>query len=387
MSTEIISKRTEFDTGEIFRKHGQAYERKNRMPSEQRKVLRAIASCRTEVLGGHLDECNSCGHQQPSYNSCRNANCPKCQGNKRQKWVDSRLEELLPGAYFHCVFTLPDAFNSLHVSHYKIFYNALFRASSKTLLCFFKELGGEPSMVAILHTWGQSMCLHPHIHYLVSGGCLSFDRKRWIRTSSEFLFDVKEMSQAFKKMFLEEIDNLIPEFDIPEATRKKDWVVHCTKPFAGAEKVVNYLGRYTYRTSLSNRRIKNFTDGKVTIDFKDYADLDKDGIPKHKPMELLADEFIRRFLQHVPKSRFRRIRSYGILAGKDRAEKLKIAQDLLGPIEEDLDDDEFERTVSDHSVCSQCEKGVMIEVKSLPAIGPPPIVYLNEIKRKKYAYA
>lgn len=285
------------------------------------------------------------------------------------------MSELIPGPYFHCVFTVPDTFNDLHNTHYREFYSALFKASSNTLLRFYSDRGGVPSMIAVLHTWGQTMALHPHIHFLVSGGCLSFDKKRWIASRKDFLFDVKDLSNVFKELFLAEILKRIPDLYINNATRNKNWVVHCTRPFAGAKKVIEYLGRYTYRSSLSNRRILNVENGYVTIDYKDYSDVDEVGVAKHKPMKFTAEEFIRRFLQHIPKSNFRRIRTYGILAGSDREEKLAIAKSLAPKEDGEAEVVCEEYSLEDLTLCSQCGDGHMVMVRILPANGPPPIIF------------
>lgn len=376
--------RTEFDTGEIFRLHGQEYENKYPMHSEQRKALRAIASCRTSVLGGHIEKCSNCGFQQPVYNSCRNNNCPKCQGIKRRQWVEERLKELLPVSYFHVIFTIPNTFNILFNSYYRKLNDALFRASSATLLHFFRKLGGEPAMMSILHTWGQTMCLHPHVHILATGGCLSFDRKNWIKIGNNYLFNVKKLSAEFKKRFIKEIEKHIPEFEIPEESKEKDWVVNCRKPFAGAAKVVEYLGRYTYRSVISNRRILNFSDNKVAIDYKDYKDTDADNVPKHKNMTISAIEYIRRFIQHIPPLNFRRIRFYGILAGSERKTKLRTARDLL-VFEEFQEERQTETETDSCNLCSQCENGSMEVIETLLPHGPPFIIFLNERKRAQYA--
>ena len=380
------NERTEHDAGEIFRIHGQEYERSHNMTSEQRKALRAIASCRTSVLGGHLERCRDCGFEHPVYNSCRNSNCPKCQGIKRRQWVDKRVEELLPVPYFHVIFTLPDIFNSLSISHYREFHGALFRAAAETLLYFFRKSGGEPAIIAMLHTWGQTMCLHPHIHMLVTGGGLSFDRKRWIKLGRNYLFDVTVLSDEFKRRFLKEIGRKIPGFEIPDDIREKAWVVHCRKPFAGAAKIVEYLGRYIYRSVISNRRILDFSGGKVTIDYKDYRDTDKNDVPEHKTMPLSASEFIRRFLQHIPPANFRRVRFYGILAGRERSTKLETARELLAI--EGLIAEESAATATppeNTSLCAQCETGIMEVVKTLLPHGPPPVIFRNEIIRGEYA--
>lgn len=380
--------RTEYDVGEIFREYGQDYECNHAMSSEQRIALRALAVCRTSTLGGHLERCSSCGFERPVYNSCRNRNCPKCQGSKRMQWINDRLKELLPVPYFHLVFTVPAYFNELMFSHYREFHNALFHASSGTLLYFFRKLDAIPAIIALLHTWGQSMCQHPHVHILVTGGGLSKDHRRWVRLGRNWLFDIRELSAEFKKRFLRELEKNIPGVEIPDTIREQDWVVHCRKPFAGAAKVVEYIGRYTYRSVISNRRIIDVSNGTVTIDWKDYRDCDDNGVPKHKQMKLKAAEFIRRFIQHIPPCNFMRNRFYGIIAGANRVEKIAAAREQL-IFDEWLDctndyTHSDELPVDDHC-CPQCESGTMEIVDTLLAHGPPPIIFRNEIARGTYA--
>lgn len=380
--------RTEYDTGEIFRTHGQEYENKYPMFSEQRKAMRAIASCRTSVLGGHRIRCSNCAHEDISYNSCRNNNCPKCQANKRRKWVGERIEELLPVPYFHLIFTISDFFNQFYFSYYKELNNSLFKASSDTLLYFFRKKGGVPAMTSVLHTWGQTMCIHPHVHMLVTGGCLSPDRKEWIKVgSNKYLSDVTELSGEFKKRFLREIKKKIPGIIVPEYISDKDWVVFCKKPFAGAEVIVKYLGRYVYRSAISNRRITSFSDAKVTFEYKDYKDTDINGKSEIKYLPVTSEEFIRRFLQHIPPANFRRIRFYGILAGKDREAKLKAAKELLA-LANFGEDQEKPPVISEIEYdfkCPQCESGTMEIIDTLLPHGPPFITFLNERKRGLYA--
>ena len=378
------AKRTEFDLGEIIRTFGQEYERKHPMYSEQRKAFRAIASCRTSVLGGHKFKCSKCGAEEISYNSCRNNNCPKCQGIKRKKWVKSRIEELLPVPYFHVIFTISDFFNNLHYSHYKALYNAIFSASSAALLCFFKKRGGIPAITAIAHSWGQTMCVHPHVHMLVTGGCLSFDKKEWIRIGNNYLFDVEKLSKEFKKRFLKEINKRIPGLVIPDNINEKEWVVFCKKPFAGAEVVVKYLGRYVNRSAIANSRIKDISEGIVTFEYKNYKKCDKNDIPETATMPLDADEFIRRFMQHIPPDNFRRVRFYGITAGKEGKAKLQAARELTLLENFTLQESEVSEK-EPANLCKQCESGIMEVIETLLPHGPPHLTFFNERKRGYHA--
>ena len=381
-------KRTEFDLGEIIRLHGQEYERKHPMYSEQRKAFRAIASCRTSVLGGHKLKCPKCAHEEISYNSCRNSNCPKCQGIKRKDWVGKRIAELLPVPYFHLIFTISDFFNDLHYSHYKILYNAIFKASSGALMHFFKKRGGVPAITAIAHSWGQAMTVHPHVHMLVTGGCLSPDRKQWFTIGSNYLFDVEKLSAEFKKRFLKDIKRRIPQLAIPESVNEKEWVVFCKKPFAGAEVVVKYLGRYVNRSAIANSRIKDVSGGNITFEYKNYRKCDKSNIPITELMTLKADEFIRRFLQHIPPANFRRVRFYGISAGKECKAKLQAAKELT--LLENFTLQEVNEVVgvfetAPVKLCKQCEVGIMEVIETLLPHGPPHLTFFYERIRGFYA--
>ena len=382
---ENTESRTEHDIGEIFRLFGPEYEQRYPMSSSQRKALRALAVCRTWYLGGHLEKCNHCDFERPHYNSCRNVNCPKCQGIQRRKWVNARLEEMLPVPYFHTVFTIPSSISDALIGMEKTLYGILFQASSQTLLHFFKtRYGCEPGLTSVLHTWGQTMSRHPHVHFLVTGGGLSLDRKRWISTGDQYLFDVKELSKEFRARFLKGLKKakIVVDEGVFEA---QDWVVYCQKPFAGAERVIEYLGRYTYRTAISNRRIKSVFETEVTFDYKDYRDEDENGVPKHKLMTVDGIKFIRLFLQHILPSGFRRIRFYGILAGRERRSKLKRCKELLSA---NLTDDTSKPIVEESGetgLCPQCGKGEFLATIPLEPIRPPPITFTNERKRNHAA--
>ena len=393
MDDEIKNGRTEFDLGEIFRAFGPEYERTHNMTREQRKALLDLASCRTAVLGGHLWECPECHHQEPQYNSCYNKHCPKCQNAKRGEWVGKQMEQRLPVPYFHAVFTVPHMYNSLIYTDFKAYHNALFKAASKTVMDFFKKKGGVPAIIAVLHTFGQTLCRHSHIHMLISGGCLSFDKTKWIKVGDKFLFDVTKVNAIFRKNFLKELAKRVANFTPIAETQnqKKKWVIFCKHPFSTTETVIKYLGRYTYRTAISNSRILNFSDGKVTFDYKDYRELDKNKLPKHKTMTLGAIEFMERFLQHITPSRFRTVRHYGIVAGSNKDEKIAIAKELLKDEvceeeepESDLESEEITEVEEPH-LCPSCGKAIMKEIDALNAVGPPPITFRKERGEDKHA--
>lgn len=389
-----MDRRSEFSVGQIFRRSGQKYERNNLLGRQQRWALKDIASCRTAHLGGHMEECADCGRERPHYNSCGNAHCPTCQGIRRKRWLDSRLETLLPVSYFHCIFTLPRELDKLVMFNQRSLYKLLFSCSSATLLSFAKkEFQAVPAIISTLHTWGQNLCRHPHVHILVTGGGLGEDGA-WHRSNETYLFDVEELSADFKRRFLRALKRLkkngslqqAEKFDkVYEQIESKDWVVNCRKPFAGAEKVLEYLSRYVYRSAIANGRIKSIEDGVVTFDYKDYRDEDEHGLPKHKLMPLSDAKFIRRFLQHILPKGFRRSRLYGLLAGAKTAEKMescrKIFAEKIEQIklrrEQDLlaKANKPDKKENDWRSCPHCGCCKFIETDFIPPQHPPPIEF------------
>jgi hypothetical protein len=313
---------------------------------QQRKAFHDIRDCRTAVLGGHVDECDQCGHRVISYNSCRNRNCPKCQAAARAKWLDERAAELLPvEQYFHVVFTLPQEIAALALHNGREIYNILFRAASETLLKIAsdpKHLGAAVGFLAVLHTWGQNLHLHPHLHCVVPGGGISPDGSRWIDCRKSFFLPVKVLSRLFRKKFLLYLRKAFRKGKLrlhgelealakPSAFEafckkagKKEWVVYAKPPFGGPEQTLKYLARYTHRVAISNTRISSLEDGRVTFTLKDYADGSKT-----KTMTLDAVEFIRRFLIHVVPRGFVRIRQFGFLANRNRKRNLAACRSLL----------------------------------------------------------
>ena len=313
---------------------------------QQRRVLRDLARCRTAALGGHLEQCDHCGHQRPAYNSCRNRHCPKCQAATRAQWLDERAKELLPTEYFHVVFTLPVELGPLALQNPRVLYGLLFRASAETLLEIAadpKHLGAQIGFVAVLHTWGQNLHLHPHLHCVVPGGGLSADGSRWVACRPGFFLPVRVLSCLFRNKFVSLLRGAYERQEVafhgqqqPLAARArfeqllgvlrgKPWVVYAKPPWGGPEQVLKYLARYTHRVAISNRRLLKIEDDKVFFRWKDYA---HDG--EQKTMALDAVEFIRRFLLHVVPSGFVRIRHYGFLAHRHCADKLAQCRRLLG---------------------------------------------------------
>ena len=334
------------ELADIVRAHGDAYRCTHRLATVQHRALRAIAACRTAVLGGHRDTCDRCGTERITYNSCRNRHCPKCQTLTKERWLAARRAELLPIPYFHVVFTLPHDLNALAQGNPRVIYALLFRAAADTLLTFGRDprhLGGTLGITAILHTWGQTLTQHLHLHCLVTGGALAPDRARWMAGRSSFLFPVRALSRVFRAKSLAGLQRAFDAGQLAFAggtaaladrrafiallarLRAVDWVVYAKRPFAGPEQVLAYLGRYTHRVALSNDRLVEHRDRCVRFHWKDYTDHDRG-----KVMTLEAEEFLRRFLLHVVPRGFMRIRHFGLLANPTRRGTLARCRDILG---------------------------------------------------------
>lgn len=307
--------------------------------------MKALAACRTAALGGHLHQCDACGHCQASYNSCRNRHCPKCQAAARGDWLEARRAELLPVGYFHVVFTLPEEVAQVALQNKGVLYELLFRTSAQTLQQIAadpRHLGAEIGFLSVLHTWGQNLLHHPHVHCLVPGGGISPDGTRWIASPKDFFLPVRVLSRVFRGKFLEgmrrawrhgklSFHGSLDRYRDPrefqrllDGAYKVEWVVYAKPPFGGAEQVLKYLARYTYRVAISNNRLVSMHDDRVTFEWKDYA---QGGL--RRTMTLLAVEFIRRFLLHVLPSGFQRIRRYGFLANGHGRTKLDLCRRLL----------------------------------------------------------
>ena len=335
------------ELAEIFRRHGDAYRQAHQghLGRVERRVMSAVQLCRTAELGGHAEVCTSCGLVRCAYNSCRNRHCPKCQGQARADWLAARQAELLPAPYFHVVFTLPAPVAEIAFQNKATVYAILFRAAAETLRTIAadpKHLGAEIGLVAVLHTWGQNLHHHPHVHCVVPGGGPSLDRTRWIACRPGFFLPVRVLSRLFRRLFLADLQTAfeagelgffgeLAELVQPAAFarrlaefRRVEWVVYAKPPFGGPEQVLAYLGRYTHRVAISNSRLVNLIDGRVGFRWKDYRHHGKS-----KVMTLDVDEFIRRFLLHTLPDGFHRIRHYGLLANGHRADKLVLCRKLL----------------------------------------------------------
>jgi Putative transposase/Transposase zinc-binding domain len=343
--------RPKLEVADIFRRHGEAWRAENagRVSLGQLRAMSAIAACRTAALGGHVESCEDCAHTRIAYNSCRNRHCPKCQWSAAADWLAAREAEPLPVPYFHIVFTLPAEIGAIAYQNKAKVYGLLFKAAADTLTTIAadpKHLGAEIGFIAVLHTWGQNLDHHPHIHCIVPAGGIAPNGKEWVRCSPNFLLPVRVLSRLFRRLFTERLVALHGTGDLQffgdltrlgtadtfttyvAPLRKREWVVHSKRPFAGPRQVLAYLARYTHRVAISNSRLLSISEGQVRFRWKDYR---QDGKPK--VMTLAAGEFMRRFLLHVLPGGFHRIRHYGLFANNHRAQKIKLCRQLLGTAE------------------------------------------------------
>lgn len=336
------------ELADIFRQYGPAYRQAHSLPLHQHKLMRAIETCRTPALGGIVEWCDRCQFAHLQYRSCRNRHCPKCQGSARHKWLQQRRAELLPAVYFHVVFTLPDELATIAFYNKKPLYDLLFRITGETLMTIAadpRRLGVELGFFAVLHSWGQNLHFHPHLHCVVPGGGLHAGRRRWMHARRQYLLPVKVLSAYFRRRFLQELEKLyatgclqwfgeLKALCDPAAfqrylapLRQAKWVVYAKPPFGGAGQVLEYLGRYTHRVAISNRRLVKLEQGRVSFQWKDYRVQPPD--QQIQVMTVSAEEFIRRFLQHSLPTGFQRIRYYGFLANCHRTALVERCRQLL----------------------------------------------------------
>lgn len=360
----------QYEVAGVLDAHWQGLQQSAGLNSWQWRTLDAVRRCRTASLGAHVDGCTSCGHLRISYNSCRNRHCPKCQGVQREQWIRAREQELLPVPYFHVVFTLPDTLNQLCLHKPAEVYNILFQTAWSVLTSFCKDskwLGAKGGMIAILHTWGQTLSLHPHLHCIVPGGGLTKQGKwKTAKTNGKYLFSVKAMSKVFRGRFISALKDQLPQH-VPAAIinelYKNDWVVFAKRPFNGPESVIEYLGRYTHKIAISNHRIKNIADGKVSFSYKDYR-----GGAAIKEMTLEGPEFIRRFALHILPKGFVRIRHYGILSSTSKAAAAVVIKDQLPAPAATL---KPARELYNPLQCPCCKKDTMQTILQFTRRGPP----------------
>jgi len=364
------------ELSDIFRGQQEDFLTTQSLCMVQQKAYDAIVNCRTAALGGHIDRCDQCGYTRPAYNSCRNRHCPKCQFIKKAKWVDKLTANLPPVKHFHLVFTIPQCLNPIFCLNQKTAYDLLFKAVGNTLMKSAanpKFLGFEAGAVAILHTWGQTLIYHPHIHLIVPAGGLSTDHMEWIRAPKKFFIPVKVLSGIFRGILCRIIEQAVynkqlalpddvPDFNtIRQKCYLKNWVVYCEKPFASPENLINYLGNYTHRVAISSSRLQAYDNGKVSFSYKDNKD---HGLTK--TMSLDANEFIRRFMQHVLPEGFYKIRYFGFLALRNFRDKLELCFTLIEkctflPAFEGLTALEVFRSITgiDPVRCPKCKAGTM----------------------------
>ncbi len=343
--------RPALEVADVFRTFGPAWReaQHGHLSLQQLKVMSAIEQCRSAALGGHVLRCDSCGHQEISYNSCRNRHCPKCQAKAAQRWLEARKADLLPVEYYHVVFTMPAPIADLAYTNKTVIYRLLFEVAAETLTTIAadpKHLGAQIGVTLVLHTWGSAMTHHPHVHGIVPGGGLSPDRERWVACQRGFFLPVRVLSRLFRRRFLEELAKAYHAGQLkffgdfvslsdPKAfarwltpLRGCEWVVYAKRPFAGPEAVLTYLSRYTHRVAISNRRLVSLDECGVSFRWKDYR---ANGRMRHKTMTLSPEEFMRRFLLHVLPAGFHRIRHYGLLANVGRRENLTRVRQILAP--------------------------------------------------------
>ena len=380
------------EVADIFRDHGAAWRKKHagHISLDQLKVMSAIERCRTAQLGGHVLCCTDCGEIQIAYNSCRNRHCPKCQASAAKRWLDARMEDLLPVDYYHLVFTLPAPIADIAYQNKAVIYNILFKAAAETLTTIAadpKHLGALIGMTMVLHTWGSRLVHHPHVHCIVPGGGFSKDRKQWIACRKGYFLTIAVLSQLFRRLFLEQLQqahkggqlHFFGQYqgledeqkfvDWIKPLRQLNWHLYAKRPFSGPAAVLEYLSRYTHRVAIGNSRLIHVGEQGVTFKYKDYRDK---GRYKPKDMTLSNDEFIRRFLLHVLPRGFHRIRHYGFLANARRVENISHARELLAvPLPQLVDEAASgdEPPVSTY-VCRSCE-APMIIIETLAPVGLP----------------
>lgn len=352
------------------------YLEKNKTVGYKQKVIKAIKNCKSDKLGAHKYVCDECGHEEIAYNSCRNRHCPNCQTGKKLKWIEARKEEVLNIKYYHVVFTIPSEIYNIAIQNQSKIYKIMFKASAETLQELAEDekyLGGEIGFFSILHTWGQNLMYHPHIHCVVTGGGLT-ELGKWVEKEEDFFIPVKVMSRKFRGKFLsylkeikidfygrnKELENPAIYTDLINKMYNKEWIVYCKEPFQNANSVIQYLGRYTHRVAISNERIVKVEEGKVTFKWRDYKDKNK-----MKEMTVTIEEFIRRFLIHILPPKFMKIRYYGILGNRNKKKKLlkcKILTRTKIYKKKELPTLELLKKVlgKDFNLCPCCKKGHML---------------------------
>ncbi len=371
-----------YEVATILNRHWNKANGQLKLNNWQWRTLHAIRRCRTSALGGHVDQCDACGHLRISYNSCRNRHCPKCQGQQREKWMEARKGELLPVPYFHVVFTLPEAINRICLYQPAAVYNLLFAAAWSTIQTFAsdqKYLGAQTGMISILHTWGQTLSMHPHLHCIIPGGGIT-KAGHWktTRNNGKFLFPVKALSKVFRARFVAALRKDLPGESKGFFDRlfQTNWVVYAKRPFGGPLQVIEYLSRYTHKIAISNHRLMGIGSDTVSFAYKDYRQ-----VGNKKVMTLDAMEFIRRFAMHILPKGFVRIRHYGILSSIIKQTALPKIREQLQPGRNLIPD--INPIITGSAMvptCPCCKKGVMQTVIHFDYRGPPPHIW-TQFKR------
>ena len=401
-------RRPSLEVAKIFRDCGQDYRKNHLLSTQQQKAMEDIESCRTSVLGGHVDLCsNGCGYASISYNSCRNRHCPKCQSLKQAKWLEERTERLLPVTYFHLVVTFPHELNPIALWNQRLVFTIFFDAACRALLEFavsYERLRAQVGFTAVLHTWDQDLKFHPHLHIVVTGGGLSPEGDRWISAKNSFLVPVKALSKIIRAKFTQSLEETFQKGALKgnsqclknsaefkrflRKLRRKKWIVYCKEPFGGSQKVYHYLSRYTHRVAISNHRLVSFTNGNISFHARD-----NNNVGGKRLVTTPVEEFIRRFLLHILPPRFVKIRHFGLLAPCNAKTKLETARTLISqqeppsegePAPHKLDTSTTTKTWQemihhltgiDLTTCPQCGKGRLIRFKltGIEHILAPPI--------------
>jgi len=380
------------EVADVFHHYGDQYRQYNSLSYEQKRVMLNIQACRTAKLGGHVDQCNECGFEKISYNSCRDRHCPKCQTMTKERWLNDRKAELLPCGYFHFVFTLPHTLNPIVLCNKRIMLAILFAAVNETLQAFAKDpqwrLNGQLGFIAVLHTWSQTVLDHFHLHCLVPAGAFSAEQNKWNPGRESFLFRIRSLAKAFRNRYLQKLEKaykknklIFPGKTASIGSQKAfgemikklsvtDWIAYAKRPFAGPEQVLEYLGRYTHRVAISNNRLIAIDNGKIVFTYRDRKNNNR-----KKTMTLNADEFIRRFLLHVLPKGFMKIRYFGFLSNIKKQKCIPIIRRLIEPmaklpgkIKETVQQIMLRVTGRDIICCPKCQKGKMVKIRELPKL-------------------
>jgi predicted Zn-ribbon and HTH transcriptional regulator len=384
-----LKKKEKPEVADILRLYGDEYKETHAVSYKQMKTMYHIKACRSSRLGGHLEQCNECGFERNAYNSCRDRHCPKCQTMVKEQWINDRKAELLPCGYFHLVFTLPHDLNPIILCNRKVCLHILFRAVNETLQAFAKDpqwrLEGRLGLIAVLHTWTQTLMDHFHLHCLIPAGALSFTKDRWTPSGDSYLFKIESLAKEFKNRYLRYFlaayhnkELIFPGKTAKFESRKRfaqllrslskaKWIAYAKRPFGGPEQVIEYLGRYTHRVAISNNRILSIDNGKVTFSYRNRKNNNE-----IETMTLPADEFIRRFLLHILPGGFMKIRYFGFLSHKNKKEAVAIIRNLINSdvklpekIKESINEMMLRLTGTDITCCPKCKKGKMKVVRKL----------------------